>query len=59
MIYPYSKEEGQRELGDKMRMELDTRKSNLGSQKWLRFHTWFIMTFLLKMRQSDSYFITN
>ena len=34
-----------------MSMVLGTKKSNLGSQQWLRLHIWFIMILLYKMRQ--------
>ena len=33
-----------------MSMVLDTRKCNFGSQKWLWFHIWFIITFYYKVR---------
>lgn len=37
--------------GYKMRLVLDTRKSNFGSQCWLWLYTWFIMTLHYRMRQ--------
>ena len=49
-IHPHSKIEVPSDIRHKMSIVLDTRKSNFGSQQWLRFHIWFIMTLCCKMR---------
>ena len=50
-IHPNSKEEVSRDIGHKMSMVRNTRKSNFGSQHWLRIYVSFIMTLYYKMRQ--------
>ena len=47
-INPRSKDGGLMDMGHKMSMVLDKRKSNFG---WLRFHVKFIMALNCKMRQ--------
>ena len=39
-------------------MVTDTGKLVLGSQQWLQFHIWFIMTLYYKMRQILSQNVT-
>ena len=49
-MHPPSKKEGLRGIGYSMNMVIDKKKSNFGSQDWLWFQIWFIMTFNYKMR---------
>ena len=50
-MHQYSKDDGTINTGHKISMVLDTRKSNFGSQYWLRFHIQFIVTLDYKMQQ--------
>ena len=57
VIHPPSKEEGLNDIGYIMRtvlgnkISIDTRKSILEGQQWLRFHVWFIIRLYYKMKQ--------
>ena len=46
-----SKKEGLRDIQYSMTVVLDTKKSNFGSQEWLWFHVWLIMTLYYKIQQ--------
>ena len=49
VIHPPSKKEGLRNIGHNMSMVLDTKKSNFGNQKFLRFHILLIRILYYKM----------
>ena len=49
--YTHLKNERLRGIEYSISMVLDTKKSVFGSQKWSRFHIWFIMALYYKMRQ--------
>ena len=57
-IYPLSKDKGLKYKLYSMSMELDTRKPNFGSQQWLWFHIWFMMTLYYKIQQMLSQSVT-
>ena len=50
-IHPHSQDEGPMDIGHKMSMVLDKRKSNFRSLQVLWFHICFIVTLCYKMRQ--------
>ena len=43
---------GARNIGHRMSIALEKKKSNFGNQQCLRFHIWFIMILYYKMRQT-------